>query len=99
MIHAREDYQPIQDPGGLILEDEPVFLLRAKDKCFITMLQLYLFLNSVANTSPNNYEMLKSINGHIELAAKWQAEHRDIVKFADLPKTIADNDGDSSYGE
>jgi len=33
MIHAREDYNRIQDPAGKIGEDEPVFLLRAKDKC------------------------------------------------------------------
>jgi len=32
MIHAREDYNRIQDPAGKIGEDEPVFLLRAKDK-------------------------------------------------------------------
>lgn len=31
MIHAREDYNRIQDPSGLIPDDEPVFLLRAQD--------------------------------------------------------------------
>ena len=31
MKHARKDYDRIQDPAGLIGEDEPVFLLRAKD--------------------------------------------------------------------
>ena len=32
MLHAREDYNRIQDPDGKIADDEPVFLLRAKDK-------------------------------------------------------------------
>ena len=32
MIHARKDYNRIQDPSGLIPENEPVFLIRAKDK-------------------------------------------------------------------
>ena len=32
MRHARKDYDRIQDPAGLIPEDEPVFLLRGKDK-------------------------------------------------------------------
>ena len=32
MIHAREDYNRIQDPAKLIGRDEPVFLLRAKDR-------------------------------------------------------------------
>lgn len=31
MKHAREDYNRIQDPAGLIEADEPVFLIRAKD--------------------------------------------------------------------
>lgn len=31
MKHARPDYQRIQDPAGLIPEDEPVFLLRGQD--------------------------------------------------------------------
>ncbi|KKN72258.1 hypothetical protein LCGC14_0412090 [marine sediment metagenome] len=32
MKHAREDYNRIQDPDGLIPEDEPVFLLRGQDE-------------------------------------------------------------------
>lgn len=31
MIHARPDYNRIQDPAGKIATDEPVFLLRAND--------------------------------------------------------------------
>lgn len=31
MKHAREDYNRIQDPAGLIPADEPVFLLRGQD--------------------------------------------------------------------
>lgn len=31
MRHARPDYNRIQDPAGLIPEEEPVFLLRAND--------------------------------------------------------------------
>jgi hypothetical protein len=30
--HARPDYDRIQDPEGLIPDDEPVFLLRAQDR-------------------------------------------------------------------
>ena len=32
MKHARADYDRIQDPAGLIPDDEPVFLLRGQDK-------------------------------------------------------------------
>lgn len=31
MKHAREDYNRIQDPAGLIPDGEPVFLIRGKD--------------------------------------------------------------------
>ena len=31
MKHIRTDYNRIQDPAGLIPEDEPVFLIRAQD--------------------------------------------------------------------
>ena len=32
MLHAREDYQRIQDPDDKIGEDEPVMLFRAQDR-------------------------------------------------------------------
>lgn len=32
MKHARDDYNRIQDPEGLIPADEPVFLIRGQDK-------------------------------------------------------------------
>lgn len=41
MIHARDDYNRIQDPAHLIPEDEPVFLLRAKDRYAAEAVLLY----------------------------------------------------------
>lgn len=41
MKHARDDYNRIQDPDGLIPEDEPVFLLRAQDVYAATIVDLY----------------------------------------------------------
>jgi hypothetical protein len=32
MIHARDDYNRIQDPAGKIPDDEPVFLIRGQDR-------------------------------------------------------------------
>jgi hypothetical protein len=32
MLHARPDYDRIQDPAGLIPDEEPVFLLRGQDE-------------------------------------------------------------------
>lgn len=41
MIHARPDYDPIQDPRGLIPDDEPVFLIRGQDEFAIQTLVFY----------------------------------------------------------
>ena len=41
MRHAREDYNRIQDPAGLIPEDEPVFLLRAQDENAAALVYLW----------------------------------------------------------
>jgi hypothetical protein len=44
MKHARDDYSRIQDPAGLIPENEPVFLLRAQDKFAAETLRYYAYL-------------------------------------------------------
>lgn len=44
MKHARDDYNRIQDPAGLIPEDEPVFLLRGQDKFAAETLRYYAYL-------------------------------------------------------
>lgn len=44
MKHARDDYNRIQDPAGLIPADEPVFLLRAQDKHAAEAVSYYAWL-------------------------------------------------------
>jgi hypothetical protein len=41
MLHGRADYQPIQDPRGLIPDDEPVFLIRGQDQFAVETLKFY----------------------------------------------------------
>lgn len=41
MIHAREDYNRIQDPAGKIPDDEPVFLLRGQDALACLAVEFY----------------------------------------------------------
>lgn len=41
MKHARADYDRIQDPAGLIPDDEPVFLLRGQDRLAAQTLEFY----------------------------------------------------------
>lgn len=57
MIHARSDYNRIQDPAlqdprlrkegtTPIMQDEPVFLLRAQDKTAAEVVRFWAWLNS-----------------------------------------------------
>lgn len=81
MIHARDDYNRMQDPEGKIGADEPVCLFRAQDKHFIGVLKAY---RDLVNSEPPTEGMLESIDAHIALAEQWQAEHGS--KVPDLPQ-------------
>jgi hypothetical protein len=51
MKHARYDYDRIQDPAGLIPDDEPVFLIRGQDQFAIQTLEHYAELVEAAGGS------------------------------------------------
>lgn len=91
MIHARSDYNRIQDPAvsdpsllsegsSPIAEDEPVFLVRASDRAFVETLQAWResHLRNGGDT-----KMADAVNRHIELALEWQSNNRR--KIADAP--------------
>ena len=80
MKHAREDYNRIQDPAGLIGEDEPVFLLRAKDKTAPNIVRKWA-MKQVNQGSEDPC---------IEVALKWadvmeEWQKKNGCKLADLP--------------
>jgi hypothetical protein len=50
MIHARADYNRIQDPANKIPQDEPVFLLRGQDKVAAATVRVWAVLNDEAGT-------------------------------------------------
>jgi len=79
MIHARKDYQRIQDPltkddknGKGIGRDEPVFLLRAQDRLFVPMLTAYISMAKLIGCDATMIQMLRQ---HIETAKLWQLSH------------------------
>lgn len=92
MIHARQDYNRFQDPALTdpsllgegstpIAEDEPVFLLRAKDKHFIATLGHYV--NELAADVEVTYEMVEAVRAHMTRAYEWQQENEP--KAPDMP--------------
>lgn len=80
MIHAREDYNRIQDPEGKIGEDEPVFLLRAKDKLAPATLRDWALKLQAAD---GDEAMIEAAYIHASRMERWQQEHG--CKVPDLP--------------
>jgi hypothetical protein len=76
MKHAREDYNRIQDPAGLIPEDEPVFLIRGQDLVGAEAVRAYAFLHQNHGGSDTVYE---SAMKHAHAMESWAKK-----KLADL---------------
>lgn len=72
MKHAREDYNRIQDPAGKIGEDEPVFLLRAKDSLAPAMVENWA---SALQASGGDYKMVAMALDHARKMRLWQKEN------------------------
>lgn len=56
MKHAREDYNRIQDPAGLIPDDEPVFLIRGQDILGPAVVDYWAALAESRGATPNIVE-------------------------------------------
>ena len=79
MIHAREDYNRIQDPEGKIAEDEPVFMVRAKD---ILSKDVMRYWAARHIKEGGDREMAQMVLDHANLAEEWQKKNG--CKVADL---------------
>ena len=81
MIHARKDYNRIQDPKGLIGEEEPVFLLRAKDRLAPNVVRYWAIL--LKNYGGDKDLVLRAEQWASKME-EWQKEHE--CKIPDAPK-------------
>jgi len=83
MLHAREDYNRIQDPSAKIPNDEPVFLLRAQDKHAPEVVR---FWASLVHKEGGNGEIVNmAINQSIAME-NWQLNN--CKKTPDLPDKL-----------
>lgn len=80
MLHARDDYNRIQDPAGKIGKDEPVFLLRAQDVSAPATLRFWAKENLRSGGDPALSDLAED---HADLMESWQKTH--CAKPADLP--------------
>lgn len=70
MIHARDDYNRIQDPAKRIGLTEPVFLIRAKDISAPDTVRHWAELNRINGGDP---ELTKLALEHAKFMEEWQA--------------------------
>lgn len=82
MIHARKDYNRIQDPLGKIAKDEPVFLVRAQDKIAADLVREYGKRNTEAGGDPVVSALCFT---HALAMDQWRERHGG-GKMADLPE-------------
>lgn len=71
MKHARPDYDRIQDPAGIIPEDEPVFLFRAQDRLSATVVAFYVHLLREAKADP---ALVAMAEGWVERMKSWPVQ-------------------------
>ena len=77
MIHARSDYNRIQDPEHKIPENEPVFLIRAQDDVGAAAVRAWAHLFRVNGGSDSMY---MAAMRQADLMESWPKHKR-----ADLP--------------
>lgn len=76
MIHARKDYQTIQDASGKIPFNEPVFLIRAQDVLGAKTVRAWADFN---DANDGDQELSRLARDHADLMDAW-----GIKKKADL---------------
>jgi hypothetical protein len=81
MVHARTDYNRIQDPEKLIADDEPVMLFRAKDNLAPAILAQYADYLKMFHASQH---MIDSVLAQEAKMRQWQRTHG--CKLPDMPE-------------
>lgn len=92
MLHCRTDYNRIQDPAlsdpsllspgsSPIGFDEPVFLLRAKDRCAPASVEMWAVGLELAGGDP---ETIAAVRQWAQRMREWQVEHG--AKTPDTPR-------------
>jgi hypothetical protein len=81
MRHARPDYDRIQDPAGLIPDDEPVILVRGQDACALAAMDAWI---KAATSLHADLALIALATVHRNRIVEWQASHG--WKVPDLPE-------------
>lgn len=82
MRHARPDYDRFQDPAHLIPEDEPVFLIRAKDIVGADAVRAWADLAERAGAAP---DIVAAARLHADNMTTWRILHDNGGQIPDMP--------------
>ena len=82
MRHARADYDRIQDPAGLIRDDEPVFLLRGQDVVAPAIVEKWAMVAADLGASK---EIVTAALQQASRMRAWQMQHGHKVPDMDTP--------------
>jgi hypothetical protein len=77
MKHARADYDRIQDPAGLIPDDEPVFLIRGCDAVAVETVRFWATVAAAMGAAP---EIVEAARKQADLMEAWP-----VHKVPDMP--------------
>ena len=80
MKHSRPDYNRIQDPEGIIPQDEPVFLIRGQDAVAPEAVEAWAEL---AERAGSDGDIITAARSQAREMRRWGKEHGD--KIPDLP--------------
>jgi len=72
MLHNRPDYNRIQDPENLIPEDEPVFLIRAKD---VNSVETVMFWANKAASTGAKIDIIEAARKQAKVMQDYQNIH------------------------
>jgi hypothetical protein len=81
MIHARADYDRIQDPEHRIPDNEPVFLIRGQDRFGADAVAAYA--NMLEREDPGN-PLIHMAREHVSRMRAWK-----VHKTPDVPDLFA----------
>lgn len=82
MKHANPKYDHIQDPLRVILQDEPVFLLRGTDPATPDAIRAWLEQANINGVPlPRRNEVLE----HLARIINYQFEHKDLIHVPGTP--------------
>lgn len=67
----------------LVESEEPIFIIRAKDRFALPMIRFYAELGHLVKHGPENLDWLLDIDAVVAEFIEWQNQHPELVRIPD----------------